>query len=516
MQLGFVIDQSRCIGCHACTVACKSENDVPLGSFRTWVKYTETGQFPDVRRSFGVLRCNQCSAAPCVEICPVTALYKRDDGIVDLDRSVCIGCKSCMQACPYDALYINESSGVAEKCHFCAHRTEVGLAPACAVVCPTEAIIPGDFHDPESIVSRMRNDHDLTARKVGAGTGPNVFYREAHPSVLKPNTTSGAGGYLWSDRPDTAQNRAEVDEQHGNGMAEYLSQAQERASSRTVYDTRKPMLWGGKVSAYLFTKSISAGIFIAGAIAGVGAVGSSWTAGLALLFLLITTGLLIGDLKRPERFFLILTRPNWDSWVARGAIVLTAYGGLLSLWLFLRVLQVDPLGFGNGIFGVITCVGAAATAMYTAWLFGQAKGRPLWMKRGLAVHLLIQAVIAGFGTLFVLAPFVDFDAAHLPTARFFFQATLLAHLGMILLEGQLAPRKRKREYGRAARLLSHGRMFTWQHWGFGVGIGIFLAEILLAIPAAPWAWAAAGAAALIGLYCEEDCYVRAGQSIPIS
>ena len=130
MQFGFVIDHSRCIGCHACTVACKAENDVPVGSFRTWVKYTETGAFPSVKRHFAVLRCNQCTAAPCVTICPVTALDKRPDGIVDVDPDRCIGCKSCMQACPYDALYINEDLGTAQKCHFCAHRTERGMALA--------------------------------------------------------------------------------------------------------------------------------------------------------------------------------------------------------------------------------------------------------------------------------------------------------------------------------------------------------------------------------------------------
>ena len=157
MQLGFVIDHTKCIGCHACTVACKSENQVPLGNFRTWVKYTEEGEFPQVKRSFAVLRCNQCTAAPCIEICPVNALEKRPDGIVDVDPARCIGCKACMQGCPYDALYLNESSGTAEKCHFCAHRTEIGLAPACAVVCPTEAIIPGDFHDPESMVSWLKS-----------------------------------------------------------------------------------------------------------------------------------------------------------------------------------------------------------------------------------------------------------------------------------------------------------------------------------------------------------------------
>lgn len=107
-QFGFVIDQRKCIGCHACTVACKSENEVPVGNFRTWVKYVDKGLFPEVKRHFTVLRCNHCDEAPCVEICPVVALHKRKDAIVDLDRDVCIGCRACMQACPYDALYLNE------------------------------------------------------------------------------------------------------------------------------------------------------------------------------------------------------------------------------------------------------------------------------------------------------------------------------------------------------------------------------------------------------------------------
>src|SRR5262249_32278669 len=155
MKYGFVIDHRRCIGCHACTVACKSENEVPLGAFRTWVKYLEHGSHPDVRRSFTVLRCNQCESAPCITICPVRALERRADGIVDLDGAACIGSKARTQACPYDALYINEASGTAQKCHYCAHRTEVGLKPACEVVCPEHAIIGGDLDDPDGELSRL-------------------------------------------------------------------------------------------------------------------------------------------------------------------------------------------------------------------------------------------------------------------------------------------------------------------------------------------------------------------------
>ena len=150
-----VLDQSRCIGCHACTTACKSENDVPLGVTRTYVKYVDVGVFPQARRAFQVTRCNQCDDAPCVAACPTSAMYRRDDGIVDFDKSICIGCKACIAACPYDAIFINPEDHAAEKCNFCAHRLDVGLEPACVTVCPVEAIIVGDLNDPDSKAAKM-------------------------------------------------------------------------------------------------------------------------------------------------------------------------------------------------------------------------------------------------------------------------------------------------------------------------------------------------------------------------
>ena len=155
MRYGFVIDQRKCIGCHACTVACKEENQVPLGVNRTWVKYIEKGTFPDTRRYFSVMRCNHCDNAPCVTICPTVALYRRPDGIVDFDGDRCIGCKSCMQACPYDALYIDPETQTAAKCHYCAHRIEVDLEPACVIVSPVQSIVPGDLDDPNSLIARL-------------------------------------------------------------------------------------------------------------------------------------------------------------------------------------------------------------------------------------------------------------------------------------------------------------------------------------------------------------------------
>ncbi len=201
MQYGFVIDHTSCIGCHACTVACKAENDVPVGSFRTSVKYTEQGTFPQIKRHFLVQRCNHCTDAPCVTICPVNALEKRPDGIVDLDRDACIGCKACMQACPYDAIYLNEDLGAVEKCHFCAHRVDRGLEPACVTVCPVNAIIPGDFHDPQSKVSLLVRQNDTKVRRPEQKTGPNVHYLGADDVSLRPGAAARPETYLWSDRP---------------------------------------------------------------------------------------------------------------------------------------------------------------------------------------------------------------------------------------------------------------------------------------------------------------------------
>src|SRR5210317_1054329 len=175
VNFGFAIDNRKCIGCHACTVACKSEHDVPVGVNRTHVKYIETGTYPDSTREFSVHRCNHCEDSPCTTICPTTALFTRSDGIVDFDDDRCIGCKSCMQACPYDALYINPNTGTAAKCNYCAHRIENSYEPACVIVCPVEAIVSGDLDDPNSSLSQLIAEHDTKVRKPESGTVPNVY-----------------------------------------------------------------------------------------------------------------------------------------------------------------------------------------------------------------------------------------------------------------------------------------------------------------------------------------------------
>ena len=123
VHYGMLIDTRKCIGCHTCSVACKSEYDLPLGVYRSWVEYTEKGRYPDVSRHFLPRLCNHCSNPQCVTVCPTGATYKRpQDGVVVVDSGVCIGCKYCAQACPYDARFLNPVTGFIEKCDFCIHR----------------------------------------------------------------------------------------------------------------------------------------------------------------------------------------------------------------------------------------------------------------------------------------------------------------------------------------------------------------------------------------------------------
>src|ERR1700677_2858569 len=200
MRYGFVIDQDRCIGCHACTVACKEEHQVPVGVFRTWVKHIEKGEFPHASRHFGIMRCNHCDDSPCTEICPTSALYRRADGIVDFDNRRCIGCKACMQACPYVALYIDPNNNTAAKCNFCAHRVEMNLEPACVIVCPTQAILAGDLDNPASNVSRTVATKKISVRKPQKGTQPKLFYVGIEGDLLEPTRISRKDTYFAADR----------------------------------------------------------------------------------------------------------------------------------------------------------------------------------------------------------------------------------------------------------------------------------------------------------------------------
>jgi tetrathionate reductase subunit B len=175
-RLGMVIDLERCIGCHACTNVCKAENNVPLGGFRDWVEEHVLGEYPDAQPYFVPKLCNHCDEPGCLKACPTGAIYKREDGIVELDSAICIACQACMQGCPYGMTFYNSARNTADKCNYCAHRVDEGLRPACVEVCPSQCRIFGDLDDPDSAPSRYIASHQTTVMRPEIGFGPNTNY----------------------------------------------------------------------------------------------------------------------------------------------------------------------------------------------------------------------------------------------------------------------------------------------------------------------------------------------------
>lgn len=369
-----VIDQTKCVGCHACTTACKSENQVPVGVTRTYVKSVDIGFFPQARRSFQVTRCNQCEDAPCVTACPTTAMFRRPDGIVDFDKSACIGCKACIAACPYDAIFINPEDHSAEKCNFCAHRLDVGLEPACVVVCPVEAIMVGDLNDPTSRVAQIVDRQPVAVRRPEKATRPKLFYRGAHEATLDPLAARRPEGgiYAWAEQPTTGI-------QVGSGVS---AGANSSAAALISYDVSHEAPWGWRVSAYIWTKGLAAGAYIVplllalfGIVPGDGPLWRWFAPVAGGAFLALTGVFLVWDLKHPERFYLIFLRPQWRSWLVRGAFVISAYGAVLGLHVAANLVGAFD---ATRILAIAGGPLAIATAVYTAYLLAQAKARDLW------------------------------------------------------------------------------------------------------------------------------------------
>jgi len=173
---GMVIDLNRCVGCQACVAACKTQWGAPEGESRDWV--VPIGPERDAEglvASVYVGLCNHCDHPACVAACPTKATYKRDDGIVVVDKDLCIGCGNCIDACPYGARYYNADQKKVDKCDFCADRLAEGQEPACVATCITSCRHFGDLEDPKSDVSRhMAGSRRLESEE--AQLGPNVRY----------------------------------------------------------------------------------------------------------------------------------------------------------------------------------------------------------------------------------------------------------------------------------------------------------------------------------------------------
>ena len=499
LRWGKVIDQTRCIGCHACTTACKSENEVPLSVTRTYVKYVDIGVFPEARRAFQVTRCNQCDDAPCVTACPTSAMFRREDGIVDFDKAVCIGCKACIAACPYDAIFINPEDHSAEKCNFCAHRLDIGLEPACVVVCPTQAILVGDLDDPLSPVAQITRRDSVAVRRPEKETRPKLFYKGGHQATLDPLAARRPEGglFLWSEQG------AQV----GGGTGRAGPAPTSSAAALLSYDVSHRAPWDWRVSLYTWTKGIAAGAYLAALVLTLSGLldwGSSlwlWAAPVVGLGLLaVTGGILIWDLEHPRRFLYLFLRPQWRSWLVRGAVAISAYGAVLAAQLLLSAVGLETPQKWLAIAGIPRpsrppCTRATSLPRRRRGTCGRARcsSRTCSCRRCCSARRC---------------------SCHLPTGS----RTRPSGRSSGCLQARRSPISSwlpERRASRTARLtlasrrtrLTRGRYAPWFWTGAALVAGALFAP-LIGVVAVPLA--------LLGLLAHEHAYVQAGQSVPLA
>jgi formate-dependent nitrite reductase membrane component NrfD/NAD-dependent dihydropyrimidine dehydrogenase PreA subunit len=427
---------------------------------------------------------------------------------VDFDSRHCIACKSCMAACPYDAIYIDPDTGTAAKCNYCAHKVEVGLQPACVTVCPEQAIIAGDLDSPDTRIAALVSVNQVQVRKPEKGTGPKVFYIEGDSASLTAGSAPRGSAYMWAERP-----------MH-DATADFQSAPPEGAV-RTTYDVAHKRPWGSLVSLYLWTKSLAAGpILVASLLMLLGYARAPELFGriapvLSLVFTALTTFLLIADLDRPERFLKVLLHPNRRSWLVWGSYILIGFSAVSFLWLLSSLAQVDAL---TSLFLWPGLIAAMLAAGYSAFLLAQARARDLWQSRLLFPHLVVQAFAAGSALLAFAGMYV---ASSRPLVDLLLRCLLggLCVHGVLILSEVALPHGNRDAVGAVQYMLTGplARLFWFGAVFGGTAIPIYLLSFHFSGAEPSYTLAATGVViSLFGMLAYEDCYIRAGQALPLS
>jgi ferredoxin len=442
-------------------------------------------------------------------------MFKRADGIVDFDKSICIGCKACMAACPYDAIFINPEDHSAEKCNFCAHRIDVGLEPACVVVCPTQAILVGDMNDDSSYVAQIIGREAVAVRRPEKETLPKLFYKGAHQATLDPLAARRPDGglFMWSEQLETSTTVVSGNPQHKNSSAAAL----------LSYDVAHSIPWDWRVSLYTWTKGIASGVYLVAALlVAFGYLTPQnplwlWiTPIVSGVFLAITGGLLIWDLEHPKRFYLIFTRPQWRSWLVKGAFIIAGYTLVLALHFLSSLVGWTSLPRYLIVAGIPLSI---LTAIYTAYLFAQAKARDMWQNALLPPHLFVQALL--LGSSFLLPVAIYFWAINSRVGPVDIQLTWLlaitSLINLLMIWGEVSLTHPTAHARLAVWEMVHGRYRSDFRMGIVLSVLGGLLPWLGLLNVIPSSLGVAGAPlALIGVMLYENAYVQAGQSVPLA
>jgi len=487
---GMVVDLGRCVGCQTCTIACKMENALPPGTLWRTVRDVESGVYPDVRRTFVPLTCMHCADPPCLGACPTTATRVRPDGIVWIDNDLCIGCGSCVVACPYEARHIIPDSryyfdaptaperatydpsrvGICTKCQFCAHKLDEAGAnsvpgvhpestPACSSSCIANAIYFGDLEDPRSNVARMLAEQGGGARMLEhLETQPSVYYLNVPPLDAQPPRLQhtwhklavanfvcgpmGVGLYLWSALLAWMQ-----------GPPEPLLGV-DGATAWPVHLAEWPLSLP-QVAGLLAPLLVIAGLLSVAAEAG-----------------------------RPFRGLYVFrhVRRSWASRESAFAMAFVALTGLDTLFWQSPTVQTVAIFLGAGV------------VFSQGMILRNAKGVPAWNAPIMPLHFLTGALCGGGGAALLLAGLLRADSP---------AVGLIAILSAVLADwgvwrAYLRTPPRTSTFQPAAALLRSARFRAGIEW-LGHGLPIALLTVALASSgAAPGLATAAGLALVAG------------------
>jgi formate-dependent nitrite reductase membrane component NrfD len=380
--------------------------------------------------------------------------------------------------------------------------------------------------NPETEISKLLATEAVSVRKAEKGTNPKLFYIDGDKVSLNPTETNQSADYMWSSQAAGVGKYAKFAEQRINESPNKEEIAAQKKmnfvqieprtkKARRVYDApSKGVLWGWEVSAYILTKAIATGAFLLPLVGGyfmempllVKQIGAT----VSLIFLTITGILLIIDLGRPDRFLYVLFRPQWKSWLSRGSYIITIYGGLLTLWLAASFLGfeeylkfIEPLGI---IFAVLS-------AVYTAFLFAQAKGRDFWQSPMLGLHMIIHSLMAGFAVYLLVNLFLNVNAGFALALVFLSIVTITVHL--ITLAIELTTTHSTEDAHKVVEMITKGQ-FSWSFWWGMIFCGNILPLALLLFTGNIFLLALAGVLILVGLGFAQHIWVKAPQLIPLS